>query len=65
MPTKKTAAAAAKTAEPAKKAAPRRRRTKVTHEMIEARAYHISLGEHAGSPDENWLTAERELLGQT
>jgi hypothetical protein len=61
---KKTATAAAKAAEPVKKAAPRRRR-KVTHEMIETRAYHISLTDHAGSPDDNWLAAERELLGQT
>jgi hypothetical protein len=64
MPIRKTAATAAKTAEPAKKAAPRRRR-KVTHEMIETRAYHISLTEHSGSPDDNWLAAERELQTQT
>ena len=64
MPAKKTAAVAANAVETVKKPAPRRRR-KVTREMIETRAYHISLGEHAGSPEENWFTAERELLGQT
>jgi hypothetical protein len=64
MPVKKTSTAAAKAAETVKKPATRRRR-KVTHEMIETRAYHISLTDIAGSPDENWLAAERELLGQT
>ena len=39
------------------------RRPKITHEMIAARAYLISLGERAGTEVENWLTAERELLG--
>jgi hypothetical protein len=64
MPIKRTTAAAAKAAEPVKKAAPRRRTKKVTHEMIETRAYHISMTEHAGSPDDNWYAAERELLAQ-
>jgi Protein of unknown function (DUF2934) len=63
MPIKKAAAAATKAAEPAKKAAPRRRK-KVTHEMIETRAYHLSL-EQGGAPDDNWYAAERELLAQT
>ena len=57
MATKKTESAAP---EPAKKTVARRRR-KVTHEMIEQRAYEISLGEGAGSPFDNWLVAEREL----
>jgi hypothetical protein len=56
MASKKTESAAA----PAKKTVTRRRR-KVTHEMIEHRAYEISLGEGAGSPFDNWLVAEREL----
>ncbi len=30
-------------------------------EAIAARAYEISQGEDAGSPDENWLRAEHEL----
>ena len=51
-----------KTAESVKKTVSRRRK-KVTHEMIEFRAYMISLTERAGSPLENWLAAERELLG--
>ena len=40
------------------------RRPKITHEMIAARAYLISLSEHAGTEVENWLSAERELLGK-
>jgi hypothetical protein len=61
-PTKKTVAgAAAEPVTPVKKPATRRRR-KVTHEMIETRAYMISLGDQAGSPLDNWLAAERELL---
>jgi hypothetical protein len=65
MPTRKTAAPAAKTVveESPRKAAPRRR-PKVTHQMIETRAYMISLGDHAGTPVDNWLAAERELLAQ-
>jgi hypothetical protein len=57
MGVKKTTAAAA--AEPVRKPAARRRR-KITHEMIEVRAYMLSL-ESAGSPLDDWLTAEREL----
>jgi hypothetical protein len=55
-PAKKTAAEA----ETPKKPVTRRRR-KVTHEMIETRAYMISLSHEAGSPVDNWLAAEREL----
>jgi hypothetical protein len=55
-------AAAKKTGDAAKKTVTRRRK-KVTPEMIEERAYMISLGETAGSPLDNWLAAERELLG--
>jgi Protein of unknown function (DUF2934) len=40
-----------------------RRRKKVTHEMIQERAYLIALSDTGGSPLDNWLTAERELLG--
>ena len=35
----------------------------ITHEQIAIRAYEISQGPGAGSPDENWLRAERELRG--
>jgi hypothetical protein len=56
MAAKKKAAAAADTV---KKPAARRRK-KVTHEMIEYRAYMLSL-ESPGSPFDHWLTAEREL----
>jgi hypothetical protein len=56
-PAKKTAAAA----EEAPKKPVTRRRRKVTHEMIENRAYMISLTDGAGSPVDNWLAAEREL----
>ena len=55
MALKKTSAAAAAPKKPAA-----RRRKKVTHEMIEFRAYMLSL-QSPGSPLENWLTAEREL----
>jgi hypothetical protein len=39
------------------------RRPKITHEMIAMRAYLISQSDRAGSEEENWLTAERELRG--
>lgn len=42
-------------------AAPRRRR-RPTRAQIEKRAYYISQSERAGTPLENWLAAERELL---
>jgi hypothetical protein len=61
-PAKKTAAAAAET-EPVKKPATRRRRKPtVTHEMIETRAYMISLVDEGGTPLDHWLAAERELM---
>jgi len=31
-------------------------------EMIRRRAYEISQGENAGTPEENWARAEREIL---
>jgi hypothetical protein len=34
----------------------------ITRERIAERAYLISQSEQAGSDDENWLRAERELL---
>jgi Protein of unknown function (DUF2934) len=37
-------------------------REKVTWERIAERAYLISQSEDAGSAEENWLRAERELL---
>ena len=33
--------------------------------QIARRAYEISQGESAGSEEENWLRAERELSGQS
>jgi hypothetical protein len=42
-------------------ATPRRRR-RPTRAQIEKRAYYISLSDRGGSPLENWLAAERELL---
>ena len=45
---------------PARKA--RARGPKLAPEVVAERAYLISLGESAGSPEENWLRAERELL---
>jgi hypothetical protein len=64
-PTRKTETKkpATPAAQPVKKTIGRRR-PKVTHEMIEHRAYLISQSEHAGSPFENWISAERELSGQ-
>jgi hypothetical protein len=35
----------------------------VSEEMIRARAYEISQSGEAGTPDENWERAERELRG--
>ena len=35
----------------------------VTHQMIAERAYFISQSANAGTPDENWHRAERELRG--
>ena len=37
-------------------------REPVTQERIAERAYQISQSEQAGSDEENWLRAERELL---
>jgi hypothetical protein len=36
----------------------------VTAEMIQQRAYEISQREDAGTPEENWERAERELRGE-
>jgi hypothetical protein len=36
----------------------------VIAEMIRQRAYEISLGPDAGTPEENWTRAERELRGE-
>jgi len=33
----------------------------ITHEMIARRAFEISLTDEAGTPEENWQRAEREL----
>ena len=33
----------------------------VTHEQIARRAYEISRSANAGTPEENWYRAEREL----
>jgi hypothetical protein len=57
MATKKSTAAAGA---PAKKPVVRRRR-KVTEEMIRERAYYLSMS-GPGSPEDHWLTAERELV---
>lgn len=35
-----------------------------TREMIEQRAYEISQRDDAGSSEENWARAERELRGE-
>ena len=34
-----------------------------TQQAIEQRAYEISQGPYAGTAEENWLRAERELRG--
>ena len=36
-------------------------RREVTHDQIARRAYEISQSANAGSPEENWYRAEREL----
>jgi hypothetical protein len=56
-----------KTAEkkaPARKPATttRKRKPKISHEMIAERAYHLHM-ERGGSDLENWLLAEHELVG--
>lgn len=61
--TRKPKAAAASKAQPAAKQPTVRRRKKVTHEMIQERAYHIAIAGEGGSPLDHWLAAERELLG--
>lgn len=35
-----------------------------TREMIELRAYEISQSDQAGTDEENWVRAERELLSE-
>ena len=35
----------------------------ITHEQIARRAYEIYISGSGGSPEENWLRAERELRG--
>ena len=54
--------AARKTESKAEGKKPARRRRKVTHEMIEERAYFLALEGADGSPFDHWLAAERELL---
>lgn len=70
MPARKTTAAVAPTAAPARKrATPRRPRataptaaaTAPTHAEISERAYFIHLDEGVSDPMGNWLRAEREL----
>ncbi len=36
-------------------------RREITHEQIARRAYEISQSPSAGTPEENWYRAEREL----
>ncbi len=43
---------------------PRPEQSDVTYEDVARRAYEISQGEGAGSPEENWARAERELRGE-
>ncbi len=64
MPAKRTEPAASK-APSARKPAARRARTRtatVTHDQIATRAYFIHL-EGGIDPVENWVRAERELVG--
>ena len=66
MPKKATEAAAATKKPAAKKTTTRRTRKTTTPavpqwEHVATRAYYIHL-EEGGSPTENWLRAERELL---
>lgn len=35
----------------------------VTEELIRRRAYEISQGEDAGTPEENWRRAEQDVRG--
>jgi hypothetical protein len=62
-----TASAAARksggTTAPARKKSSASARDEVTDEMIATRAYLISQGDNAGTEEQNWLAAERELRG--
>lgn len=62
MPAKRTEKMTSK-APVARKPAVRRKRTpSVTHEDIAFRAYHLHI-EGGHDPHENWIRAERELVG--
>jgi hypothetical protein len=62
MPAKRTEPKTSK-APAARKPALRRKRTpSITHEHIAVRAYYLHL-EGGHDPHENWLRAERELVG--
>ena len=52
-----------KAAEETPKKTIRRRRPKITHEMIQERAYFLATNGESGSQLDHWLTAERELVG--
>ncbi|HEY1479788.1 MAG TPA: hypothetical protein VGF46_07140 [Gaiellales bacterium] len=62
-----SAAPASSAATAAKKPTRARRRSagEITAALIAERAYEISLSEACGSPEENWLRAEQELLQRT
>jgi hypothetical protein len=67
MPRKATEAAATEKKPAAKRTVTRRRKVEATEpivltwEHVATRAYYIHL-EQGGSPDENWLRAEQELI---
>ncbi|MGH7179253.1 MAG: DUF2934 domain-containing protein [Tepidisphaeraceae bacterium] len=42
---------------------PAPQRKTIAHDQIARRAYEIYLSGKGGTPDENWLRAERELRG--
>lgn len=50
------------TAKPKKSSNKSKTKKEVSHEEIRFRAYEIYLS-RGGSPEENWLQAEKELLG--
>jgi hypothetical protein len=61
--TAKKAPAEKASAKPRARRAPASPAPEPTRADIERRAHEISQSEHAGTPEENWLRAERELRG--
>ena len=62
MPAKRTEKMSSKTPAARKPAIRRKRTPAITHEDIAVRAYYLHT-EGGHDPHENWIRAERELIG--